>query len=227
MLRAIIFDFNGILVDDEPIHLEMFQRVLREEGISLSQKDYYEHYLGMDDRSCFKAAYAENGRSLDEGTQTQLVRRKAAYYQQALQKGLAVFPGVENLIVPLAASYPLAIASGALRNEIEEILQTIGLGKYFQVIVSAEDVSDGKPNPEIFLKALTLLNQLKLRSRLISPAECLVIEDSKEGILGAHRAGMKCLAVTNSHAAPLLAEADAVVPSLNGVTIAFLEKLVR
>jgi beta-phosphoglucomutase len=225
VLRAIIFDFNGIIVDDEPIHLKMFQRVLREEGISLTRKDYYERYLGMDDRSCFKAAYAEQGRGLDESTLAQLIRRKAACYQQALREGVAVFPGVKNLIAPLAASYPLAIASGALRNEIEEILRSIGLRNYFQVIVSAEDVVEGKPEPEIFLKALGLLNELKLSSGVIRAAECLVIEDSKEGILGAHRAGMKCLAVTNSHAAPLLAEADAVVPSLKGVTAAFLEKL--
>lgn len=223
MLRAIIFDFNGIIVDDEPIHLEMFQKVLKEEGISLSKEDYYAHYLGMDDRGCFKAAYANRGRTLNENLLAQLVRRKGAYYQQALEKGVSVFPGVKDLVMPLATDYPLAIASGALRSEIDKILQTIGLRKYFQVIVSAEDISEGKPSPEIFLKVLARLDPLSPKS--ISPAECLVIEDSREGILGAHRAGMKCLAVTNSHPAAELVQADAIVPSLNHVTAAFLEKL--
>lgn len=224
MLRAIIFDFNGIVVDDEPIHLEMFRKVLREEGISLTTEDYYAHYLGMDDRGCFKAAYHNQGRDLDEAELAELVRRKAAYYQEALKKGLTVFPGVKDLIRKLAASYPLAIASGALRGEIEEILESFALRRYFQVIVSTEDVTKGKPSPEIFLKALALLNQ-QLQSDSIRPSECLVIEDSKEGILGAQRAGMKCLAVTHSHPAEKLAEADAVVEGLNEITVAFLEKL--
>jgi len=225
VLRAVIFDFNGILVDDEPIHLEMFQKVLSEEGLPLTKDRYYARYLGMDDRGCFKAAYHDQGRSLEETTLAELIQRKAVYYRKAIEKGTTVFPGAKKLIPQLASSYPLAIASGALRSEIEMIMQSIGLRTYFQVIISSEDINEGKPDPTIFLKALESLNRENLNSKPIRPSECLVIEDSKEGILGAQRAGMKCLAVTNSHPAEELGQADAIVGSLEEVTIALLESL--
>lgn len=223
MLKAVIFDFNGVLVDDEPIHLEMFRKVLEEEGLSLSEKDYYERYLGMDDRSCFEAAFADQGRGLDDSALEELVRRKARYYRAAAKDKIALFPGVEKLVRELSGSYPLAIASGALREEIETILQRIGLREYFQVVVSAEDTSIGKPSPETFAKALSQLNEK--RSQPILACECLVIEDSKEGILGARQAGMKCLAVANSYPADELTQADAVVRSLEKVSIPYLESL--
>lgn len=225
MLRAIIFDFNGILVDDEPIHLELFQKVLKEEGISISEKDYYVRYLGMDDRGCFKAAYQDHGRKLDASSLAELVRRKARYYRETIEKRITVFPGVKKLIPTLSARFPLAIASGALRNEIEMILRSIGLKKHFKVIVSAEDVSEGKPSPEIFLKALGLLNQQNISGQPILPSQCLVVEDSKEGIMGARHAGIKCLAVTNSHPPEELREADVIVSSLEEVAISFLQRL--
>ncbi|MGH7772069.1 MAG: HAD family hydrolase [Candidatus Binatia bacterium] len=224
VLRVIIFDFNGILVDDEPIHLEMFQRVLKEEGIDLNEKDYYARYLGMDDRGCFKAAHEDHGRKIDDFSLADMILRKAVYYRESIQKRLVVFPGVKELIPALSSRFPLAVASGALRSEIETILESIGLRKYFQIIVSAEDVSEGKPNPQIFVKALSLLNKYQT-DKSIRPSECLVVEDSKEGILGAKHAGMKCLAVTNSHPAEELAQADAVVASLEEVDAAFLEGL--
>jgi beta-phosphoglucomutase-like phosphatase (HAD superfamily) len=116
------------------------------------------------------------------------------------------------------------VASGALRNEIETILQTAGLLRHFNGIVSAEDVKQGKPEPEIFLKALAALNA-QHEGEPFPAADCVVIEDSREGIRGARRAGMKCLAVTNSHPAELLTEANAVVSSLEEVTVPFLQKM--
>jgi HAD superfamily hydrolase (TIGR01509 family) len=224
MLRAIIFDFNGILVDDEPIHLKMFQKVLSEEGVSLGEKDYYERYLGMDDRGCFKAALHDSGRELEESSLQEMIRRKAVYYREFIEKEMRVFAGVSRLIPLLSPRFALAIASGALRSEIELILASIDLRKHFQAIASAEDVKEGKPSPEIFLKALSLLNEARTGSPIL-PSECLVIEDSKEGILGASRAGIKCLAVANTYSAQELTQADAVVKSLKDVTIPFLEEL--
>src|SRR5262245_4898170 len=136
-----------------------------------------------------------------------------------------IFPGVEELIATLAPTLPLAVASGALRQEIETILATTGLLKHFAVIISAEDVNHGKPEPEIFLKALALLNAQAKDGHPIDVADCLVIEDSKEGIRGARRAGMKCLAVSNSHPIEFLQEANAVVRSLEEVDLSLLEKL--
>jgi len=225
MLRALIFDFNGIIVDDEPIHFELFRRVLAEEGIELTEENYYACYLGFDDRGAFGAAYRENGRSLDESLLARLIDRKAAYYQSAIQNKARIFPGVEKLIAALAPRLPLAVASGALRQEIETILTTADLLKHFSVIISAEDVNHGKPEPEIFFKALAALNAQVRNSDRIIAAHCLVVEDSKEGIRGARRAGMKCLAVSNSHPAELLQEANAVVTSLEDVDLSLLEKL--
>jgi len=147
------------------------------------------------------------------------------YYQEAIRDHVEIFPGVKSLISDLAPKLPLGVASGALRNDIETILSTAGLLKQFVAIVSAEDVTRGKPEPEIFLKVLERINAQAANRNRLDAAECVVIEDSKEGIKGARRAGMKCLAVTNSHPAELLKEASAVVESLEKVDLGLLETL--
>jgi len=224
MLRALIFDFNGIIVDDEPIHFQLFQKVLGEEDIVLSEKTYYARYLGFDDRGAFEAGFREYGRPLHPAKLRELIDRKARYYQLAIRDHVAIFPGVTSLVTTLASSLPLAVASGALRQEIDTILATAGLSNCFKSIVSAEDVTRGKPEPEIFLKALDALNASH-NGAPIAADDCVVIEDSKEGIKGARRAGMKCLAVTNSHPAELLTGAHAVVQSLEEVDLRYLEKI--
>lgn len=224
MLRAVIFDFNGIIVDDEPIHFKLFQKVLAEEGITLTEEVYYERYLGFDDRGAFMAGFRENKRPLDYAKLQKLIDRKAEYYQDMIRNHVSIFPGVHSLVSSLAEKLPLAVASGALRNEIETILKAAGLLDHFKVIVGAEDVTRGKPEPEIFLKALAALNTGE-RVHSIDAAQCVVIEDSKEGIRGARQAGMKCLAVTNSHPVALLKEANLIVKSLEEVTLPMLQKI--
>jgi HAD superfamily hydrolase (TIGR01509 family) len=225
MLRAVIFDFNGIIVDDEPIHFELFQKVFAEEGMALTKDAYYARYLGFDDRGAFGFGYREHNRPLSQEKLAQLIERKAVYYQEAIRNHVAIFPGVKKLVADLAQCLPLAVASGALRDEIETILTTANLIHHFKAVVSAEDVERGKPAPDIFLQALAALNAD--HSNAIQAGECVVIEDSKEGIKGARRAGMKCLAVTNSHAAELLIDADAVVRTLETVTLDDLAELCR
>jgi HAD superfamily hydrolase (TIGR01509 family) len=224
MLKAVIFDFNGIIVDDEPIHFKLFQKVLGEEAITLTEEVYYERYLGFDDRGAFMAGFRENNRPLDCAKLQQLIDRKAEYYQDMIRNHVSIFPGVHSLVSSLAEKLPLAVASGALRNEIETILTAAGLLDHFKVIVGAEDVTRGKPEPEIFLKALAALNTGE-SAHSIDAAQCVVIEDSKEGIRGARRAGMKCLAVTNSHPVALLKEANLIVKSLEEVTLPMLQKI--
>jgi HAD superfamily hydrolase (TIGR01509 family) len=224
MLRAVIFDFNGVVVDDEHLHFRGFQKILAEEGIGLSEAEYQARYLGMDDRGCFRASFQASGRALGDAAVADLIERKAKYYRTLIDQELVIFPGVEKLVTLLAPSFALAIASGALRHEIQLILQKSGLSRFFSVIVSAEDVPEGKPNPQIFLRALDLINQPHTDSP-IRPSECLVIEDSKEGLLAAKRAGMKCLAVTNSYAHSELTGADAVVARLDDMTPAALREL--
>jgi len=225
MLRAVIFDFNGIIVDDEPIHFKLFQKVLGEEGIVLTDEAYYARYLGFDDRGAFSASYRDSNRQLSDSKLAELIDRKAVYYQDAIRNHVAIFPGVKNLILSLTGHLPLAVASGALRQEIKSILATAGLLEHFPVIVAAEDVTMGKPEPEIFLKTLATLNATPGNCDPINSAECVVIEDSKEGIKGARRAGMRCLAVTNSHPADMLGEADTIVKSLEEVSLKFLQTM--
>src|ERR1051325_8715834 len=225
MLQAVIFDFNGIIVDDEPIHYRLFQRVFAEEGIDLAEATYYQRYLGFDDRGAFLAAFRDHGRAIGPAKLQQLIARKADYYQEAIRNCVAIFPGVRALIEDLTRHVPLAVASGALRQEIETILQAAGLLSHFRAIVSAEDVQQGKPEPEIFIKALAALNAANGAGAAIAPVDCVVIEDSKEGVRGARHAGMKCLAVTNSHPSELLQEADAIVASLEEVTVPYLRHL--
>ncbi|MBI3013686.1 MAG: HAD family phosphatase [Candidatus Tectomicrobia bacterium] len=226
MLRAVIFDFNGVIVDDEPIHQETFCRVLAEEGIYLSAEEYHEKYLALDDRSCFQAILQVNRRETSDPDMEELIRRKAAYYAEAIRQKLTFFPGVLDLIPQTAQRYRLAIASGAARREIEQILNRGNVRQYFEVIVSAEDFSEPKPNPEVFVKTLALLNRSNPDSSPpLSAEECLVIEDSVAGVEAARSAGMRCLAVSNSYPRERLAEANLVVPSLMGIDLDRLESL--
>jgi HAD superfamily hydrolase (TIGR01509 family) len=211
-LRVVIFDFNGVVVDDEPLHFELFQRVMAEEGLILTEEIYREKYLGYDDRGCFIAALSDAGRK-DTGQIDRLIARKAAYYREAFEKRFLLFPGVVELVRRLVERFPLAIASGALRDEIELVLDRADLRDCFRVIVAAEDVSACKPDPEGYLKALAALNS---SGAAALANQCLVIEDSIAGVKAAKRAGMRCLAVTNSYAAEELKEADWIVNSLVG-----------
>jgi len=217
MLRAIIFDFDGVVADNEPIHCAMFQRVLGELGIFLSEEEYYAEYLGYDDKGCFAAALSAKGRPAPQTLIDELVARKAAVYLDYIRTHLVIFPGVHDFVREAAKQYRLAIASGALRHEIEFILEQAGIRKEFEHITSAEDVSRGKPNPDPFLHALASLNRKARSAPLLDAGDCLVVEDSIPGVQAAHRAGMKVLAVTNTHPAEDLREADAVRTSLKEV----------
>src|SRR6266851_3231976 len=180
MLKAIIFDCDGVIADTEPIHMAALARVLAEEGIMLREEDYFAHYLALDDRGCFTTALAGGGRTLTQEQLSAMIRRKAEYVEPAMRSGLKILPGAAELIRLASEVYPLAVASGALRAEIELVLKYGGLRDRFRVIVSAEDVPRGKPHPDPFLKACELLNALT--GDHIEAAECLVIEDSIHGI---------------------------------------------
>jgi HAD superfamily hydrolase (TIGR01509 family) len=217
-LQAIIFDFDGVIADTEPLHYEAFRQVLEELGIRLSEADYYADYLGYDDRGFFTAALTNHRRPLSPDLIDTLVQSKGHAYMATLSTDLTLFPGVRSFIEHAAPRYPLAIASGALRHEIELILEQAGLRKAFSCITSAEDVSTGKPSPEPFLHAMAQLNGSIGRPPLRA-SDCLVIEDSLPGIRGARAAGMKVLAVANTHPLSDLHEADAVTASLEQVEL--------
>jgi HAD superfamily hydrolase (TIGR01509 family) len=210
-LQALIFDFDGIIANTEPLHYAGLHHTLKEIGIELTEADYYANYLGYDDRGCIVAALAANHRPADAATVERLMKRKAEAYLQSVKHHAVIFPGVPEFVRHAGQTYPLAIASGALRHEIEYILETAGLRAAFVHITSAEDVTRGKPDPQPFLLALKGLQQ---REAGLSPASCLVIEDSLPGIRGARAAGMKVLAVANTHTVQDLHEAHAITHGL-------------
>jgi beta-phosphoglucomutase len=223
MLKAIIFDCDGVIADTEPIHMTVLQRVLGEEGITLREEDYFARYLALDDRGCFRKAFAGRGDSLTEEALNGLISRKSAYVDTAMLAELKLLPGAAAFIKLAAGSYPLAVASGALRHEIELVLQFGGLRDCFRAIVSAEDVERSKPHPDPFIKACGLLNSLSASP--IEPVNCLVIEDSIHGLRAAREAGMRCLAITNSYPADQLTEAELIVDSLAALSLREVESL--
>jgi beta-phosphoglucomutase len=213
-MHAVIFDFDGVIADTEPLHFESLRRTLADIEIILTEQDYYANYLGFDDRGCILEALRINRRPISPSLIEESMAKKAAAYLTSIKDHLVIFPGVKEFIEAAAATYPIAIASGALRPEIELVLEQIGIRKAFGHITSAEDVTCGKPNPEPFLQALAGLNRHQSRAA-ISPDSCLVIEDSLPGIRAAKAAGMKVLAVTNTHTSQDLHEADAISASLS------------
>jgi beta-phosphoglucomutase len=213
-VAAVLFDFDGVIVDSEPLHLAAFRAVLAPIGIALSDAEYWESYLGYDDRQAITAALRSAGRPATTREVEVLMAEKAERFLELVGAGVPLFPGVAAFVRAAAARGPIAIGSGALRSEIELILGAVGLRDAFAAIVSAEDVRLGKPDPETYVRALDTLRGARPHLRA---AACLVVEDSPAGVRAAKGAGMRCLAVTNSSPAAALAGADVVVESLEAV----------
>ena len=217
MIRAVIFDFNGVLVDDEQVHFELFQEVLAQEGVAITEHDYHGRFLGLDDRGCFEAALKEVEQAAGCDRVDELIARKARRYAEVAARGLQFFPGAAQCLAALAARWPLAIYSGALRPEIEFALKLIDRRDCVAFIVSAEDTTRCKPHPEGYTLALEGLRREGDASlRNLEPGSCLVIEDSLAGIESAKGAGMWAVGVPNTYTPEQLrrAGADAVVTDL-------------
>jgi len=196
MIRAVIFDFNGILADDDPIHMQALHKVALEEGIAFTEDEYMEDYLPLNDRDSFQELWRKNGRTVRPGELDELIRRKGAYYFSAIEQKNVLFDGAANAVRAAAARGPVAVASGARIGEIRHILGKADLLDCFSTIVAMEDVRRGKPDPEPFSLALT-----RLRESLtgLAPEDCAAVEDSLGGIQSAHSAGMQCLGVAHSY----------------------------
>jgi beta-phosphoglucomutase len=223
MLKAILFDCDGVIADTEPLHFETFRKVLEENKLIITENQYYSDYLAYDDRECFKKAFADNGKLLSPDLLDRLILRKASIFEPILKETLAFFPGVKQLIHSAFEKFPLAIASGARRSEVDLILHAGKLQNYFKVIVTAENVIRSKPHPETFITAYEELK--RVFSSFFLPEECLVIEDSIFGIKGAQSAGMRCLAITNSYDREELKQADFIMDSLLDISLQSLEGL--
>lgn len=220
MLRTIFFDFNGVIVDDEFLHCSLFQKTLAEKSIALSKEDYYQKYLGYDDHDAFGHVLKDHGKKADESFIDQLIREKANSYQKEAQKQDLFIAGAIDFIRQVSEKYYLGIVSGALKEEIEAWLERGKIKKFFQVLVAAQDVTHGKPDPEGYLKALDAMNRDYVSSsEIVLPQECLVIEDSIWGIEAAHEAGMKCLALATSYKIHELQTADWVTENFSGINL--------
>lgn len=216
MFKSVIFDFNGVLADDEPAHMEAFQFVARQEGVVLTDAQYFERYLSFSDWELFRTLFDDRKSPIDPTAVDALVARKVRRYYEILAErcrrtGSALYSGAATAIRAAAETGPVAIASGARREEIDFILGAAGLRNLFAVIVAAEDVERSKPDPEPFRRAARLLDA---RIGGDSPGAYLAVEDSPGGVRSAKAAGLACLALEQSYSQVRLGEADWVIPSI-------------
>ena len=192
MTPGILFDFNGVIVDDESQHCDALRATLAEYGYSLDEETYYRDYLGFDDRECFRFTFARLGLPHHDAAIAEAVAKKHAIYQQAVSGSMRLVPGADEFVENAALDgFQLAIVSGALRKEIELGLELAGLRPHFAYIIAAEDVPACKPDPRGYTRAREMLE--------LEPRRCVVIEDSMPGLQAARAAGMRCAMLTTSH----------------------------
>jgi beta-phosphoglucomutase len=223
MLDAVIFDFDGIIVDTEPLHYKAFQEVLVPLGLGYSWQEYVDHYMGFDDRDAFREVFQLAGRPLSDSELAQFIDRKAHAFLTIVSVGVPPYPGVVELIRSISGKLPLALCSGALRSDIDPILAQLSLTGAFDVLVTAEEVSVSKPDPASYLLALHRLQE-KFPGQ-VTAAASVAVEDTPAGIASASGAGLRVLAVTNSYPEERLAGAFKIVESLAGIDLEGLRLL--
>jgi len=224
MLRAVIFDFDGVITDSELLHLRAFNRMLSKFGIQITKEDYYQDYLGLTDLDLLNLLAEKKLLKVDAGQIKDLAEEKKQIFEQLAKTEGSIIEGVRDFLEVLRENnIPMAICSGALLAEIELILEKARLRRFFQVIVSAEEVKKGKPDPEGFLVTLQKLNQD--RPDPISAEQCIVIEDSHWGLEAAKSAEMRTVAITNSYDAEQLAVAEKIIDHLGQLRMRDLERL--
>jgi beta-phosphoglucomutase len=224
-LQAIVFDFDGVIADSERLHLRSYQDILAPEGITISPEDYLAKYLGYDDVGVFKAVGRDHDVAMDDGRVAELIARKGERYESLAAAGEMLFPGAADFIRTAAeAGVPIAIASGALTHEIEEVLTRADLRHLFPVIVGADQTERSKPHPDPYQAAFA---QLRTHTgKDLIAWRSVAIEDSRWGLVSARGADLRCVAVTNTYSeAELRADAELVVAGLHALTLDALDKL--
>ena len=222
-MRAIIFDFNGVIADDETPHVHCFQRALAEAGLSLSVEDYYGAYLGMDERTCASLLLAARDGAVNEALLERITVRKADLFRlQTAGSKPALFPGVVEFVKAAKGHFLLSIASGGRKAQIQAALAGTAIERDFDLTVAAEDCAVGKPDPAIYWLTLERLRMRVPDPVVLQPADCLVIEDSLAGIRSAQAAGMRVVAVATTYPPDKLSEADMILPALAATTPSML-----
>jgi beta-phosphoglucomutase len=189
--------------------MKLVQEMAAREGWLLSEEEYYLDYLALDDRGIIEHLWRSHGRSLSAARRDELLAWKARTYEKAIHDGLPPIPGAVEFVLRAAQYFPLAIASGSLLAEIDHLLRKLGLREKFAVLNAADDCERSKPDPEVYLKALSRLRELPpLHEPLLEAPECLTIEDAPLGVVAAQAAGMRCLALAHSRPPAELQHAD-------------------
>jgi beta-phosphoglucomutase len=222
MPQAIIFDFDGVITDTEPLHYDAFARVLPGFDIQLSRETYFARYTGLSDREILRRILADGGRHLPDDACVRLLRDKDAAYRRRIRRGIEPLAGLRSFVEHAARHVPLAICSGSKTLEIEMILREIDIDAFFQTIVAAEDVPVSKPDPAGYLLALA-----RIRSAMpdLMPDGCLVFEDSEAGIAAARSAAMRVIAVRKDYPVAGTNLADAIIEGFDGLTLQKIESL--
>ena len=222
-LQAVIFDFDGVIANSEPLHLRAFQLTLAGLGEELTTAEYFAQYLGFDDVGMFQTFGKDRGLRLTDDDVRRLVEQKGEHLRALTGGDGVLFPGAKEFICTVAAAVPVAIASGALRHEIDEVLDAAGLAPLFTAIVASGDTPQSKPSPAPYDLAF---RRLAARApRPIARNRCVAIEDSRWGLESARGAGLRCVAVTNSYPADELGEADLTAGGLDKLTLETLDRL--
>lgn len=228
-LKAVLFDFNGVIINDEPLHEQLIEQILISENLRPQPGEFRKVCLGRSDRTCLRDLLANRGRVVSDSYLNELVKRKAQAYEQlftAKQDKLPIFPGLEDLIFQLRSrNIKLAVVTGAIRAEVELVLNKTTLAKHFNAIVAGDEIENSKPAPDGYLLAVERLNQLYPDSNL-QPRECLAIEDTPAGIAAAKLAGMPVLGVANTYPFHMLQrQANWTVDYLNDLEIERVQKV--
>ncbi len=218
MIKAILMDFNGVIIDDEPLQMKAYQEILKDEGIDLTEENYYAS-MGMDDVTFLESAYRRAEKDFTDNRISAIREAKTAKWREMVEREIPLFPGVENFVKKMSQSFALGIVSMARREEIEFVLDATNMRGSFSVIISAEDVTNCKPDAECYHKGFNLIDAARTRvgSNPIVHGDCLVIEDAPQGIIAGKAAGLMTLGITNTVSAEKLraAGADAVSKSLD------------
>ena len=216
-LDGVIFDFDGVIVDTEPLHWEAFRRMFSPEGLEITWEHYLDRYLGFDDRDVFRAVYKDAGRDLPDEDLQGMIERKAIVFEALVQeRNPRPYAGVIDLIRHLEGDVPLALCSGALKRDVEPILKNLRIAAAFNSSVTAEDVNASKPDPESYILAIERL-RLAFPRRELEASRCVAIEDTPAGIEAAAGAGLKVLALCNTYPPDQLSRATRIVESLEGI----------
>lgn len=217
-----IFDFDGVLVNSEPLHFRAMRDSLVPEGIVIDSTEYLRNYVAYDDRGAIRLALEQHGHAWDPVRVEIVADRKARMFAE-LKGKVPFFPGARGLVRDLRREeVPLGIASGARRSEIEDLLEAGGLRDAFAAVVGADDVARTKPHPDPYLEALRRLQQA---APGLEAGDCVAIEDTPPGIAAARAAGMTVVGIAHTYDAKVLASAHHVLPSLRRVKAAALRAL--